>query len=193
LKITLAEYLKSAVNKEDYPQKVLPQIAFAGRSNVGKSSLINSLVCRKNLAKTSSTPGKTRTINFFIINNEFYIVDLPGYGYAKASEIMRQQWKNMITEYFQSSNSINLSFLLLDSRRDISPLDFQMIEWFNFFKLKTIYIITKIDKLKSSELKKQLRLFIDKLKPIDNNMIIPFSAKTNEGKEDILKLIEKNI
>lgn len=171
----------------------LPHITFAGRSNVGKSSLINSLVGRRNLAKTSSTPGKTRTINYFTINGRFYIVDLPGYGFAKVAENVRQQWKLMINDYFQSSKNILLTFLLLDSRRDISILDFQMIECLNFFKLKTIYIMTKIDKLNAGKLKKQRNSIIDKLNLLDNNMIVLFSAKTGEGKEDILKLIDQNI
>jgi len=189
LKITSAEYLKSAVIKEDYPKIALPEIIFSGRSNVGKSSLINSIVGRKNLAKTSSVPGKTRTLNFYLINNSFYIVDLPGYGFAKVPDSVRKQWSNMISDYFNSSCKIISSFLILDSRRDVSELDIQMIDWFKYYKIEPIIIITKIDKLKKHELLKRKIAIIDKLIPFDCNKIVLFSAKTGQGKKDVMKLM----
>ena len=185
--------MKSAVKKEDYPKFNLPQITFAGRSNVGKSSLINTIIGRKNLARTSSTPGKTRTINFYLVNKKFYFVDLPGYGYAKVPERLRQGWRNMLNDFFQATNNVLLSFVVLDCRRDISDLDLQMIDWLRHYKIKTIFIITKIDKLSTKQLNRQKDSIIDKLPEVDNNMIVFFSAKTGAGKKEILKFIGQMI
>jgi len=193
LKINRAEYIQSAVRKEDYPKLNLPHITFAGRSNVGKSTLINTIVGKKNLAKTSSSPGKTRTLNFYLINKKFYFVDLPGYGYAKVPKPIRQQWKNMITEYYEAAEKIISSFIILDARREISPLDIQMLDWFNYYKIETILIINKIDKLKKGELPRRKRAIIDKLAWVDNNKVVLFSAKTGKGKKEILKHIEQSI
>jgi GTP-binding protein len=189
MKISSAEFIKSAVKRDDYPKIEFPQFAFVGRSNVGKSSLINVLCNQKTLAKTSSIPGKTRLINFFLINKEFYFVDLPGYGYAKVPEKIRLNWKDMITEYFQTENQIAAAFLILDSRREPSELDLMMAEWFRFYKIKSIFIINKIDKLNRSELLMQKEKIVDKLPDVNNNSVVLFSAKTGSGKAEILKLL----
>lgn len=187
MKIVHAEFVKSAVKWDDYPKLNLPQITFVGRSNVGKSSLINTLCGVKGMAKISSTPGKTRTINFYLINNSFYFVDLPGYGYAKVPKNVRLSWQDMITEYFRSKSKIIASILIVDCRRELAELDFLMLEWFRFYKIRTIVIMTKIDKLKRGQLLMQKQKIVDKLPDVHNNDFILFSAKTGTGKVEILK------
>ncbi len=171
------------------PVNMLPEVAFAGKSNVGKSSLINALVCRKALARTSGQPGKTQTINFYNVNREMYIVDLPGYGYAKVSREVSARWGPMVENYLHSSRQLRMVFLLIDIRHKPGANDVQMYRWILSNGFSPVIVATKKDKLKKSQVKKQLALICDTLKVIEGVPVIPFSAVTKEGREEIWDLI----
>lgn len=178
-------------------QTSLPEIAFAGKSNVGKSSLINSLMNRKSLARTSSQPGKTQTINFYNINKELYIVDLPGYGYAKASKEAQAAWGRLIEKYLQGSQNLKAVFLLIDIRHEPKAHDREMYEWILYNGFTPVVIATKSDKIKRSELQKNLKIIREGLgmkKNEDGNYpaIIPFSSVTKNGREEIWDEIIKH-
>ena len=175
------------------PANELPEIAFAGKSNVGKSSLINGLLNRKALARTSSTPGKTQTINFYNINKEFYFVDLPGYGYAKTSLETRAKWGKMIEKYLNGSDVLRLIFLLIDIRHEPGDNDKQMYNWVTTAGFTPIIIATKLDKIKRSQLLKQLSLIRKTLGAAEDVVIIPFSAETKQGRDEIWNAIEEHI
>ena len=175
------------------PANELPEIAFAGKSNVGKSSLINGLLNRKALARTSSTPGKTQTINFYNINKEFYFVDLPGYGYAKTSLETRAKWGKMIEKYLNGSDVLRLIFLLIDIRHEPGDNDKQMYDWVTAAGFTPIIIATKLDKIKRSQLLKQLSLIRKTLGAAEDVVIIPFSAETKQGRDEIWNAIEEHI
>lgn len=166
------------------------EIAFAGKSNVGKSSLINGLLNRKALARTSSQPGKTQTINFYKINQRFYFVDLPGYGYAKVSATEREKWGKMIEKYLNTSEKLVLVFLLIDIRHEPSANDKMMYDWILHNGFKPVIIATKADKIKRSQLQKQTKVIRTKLEMQGEDMLFPFSALSKQGKEDILNYIE---
>ncbi len=172
------------------PETQMPEIAFAGKSNVGKSSLINALMNRKSLARTSSQPGKTQTINFYNINDEMYFVDLPGYGYAKASVEEKQKWGKMVERYLRISKQIRAVFLLIDIRHDPSANDKQMYEWIIANGYHPIIIATKLDKIKRSQLQKQVSAIKKCLEADKDTIIIPFSAETKQGREEIYSLID---
>ncbi len=174
------------------PENEYPEIAFAGRSNVGKSSLINSLLNRKNLARTSSQPGKTQTINFYKVNSEIYFVDLPGYGYAAVSQEIKAKWGKMIERYLKTSRQLKIVFLLVDIRHDPSANDKQMFDWIIANGYKPVIIATKLDKIKRSEQVKKLKAVKAGLKAEDCT-VIPFSAVSKQGREEILNLIEETI
>ena len=174
------------------PENLLPEIAFAGKSNVGKSSLINALLNRKNLARTSSQPGKTQTINFYNINEALYFVDLPGYGYAAVSREIKAKWGKMIEKYLKKSEKLVMVFLLVDIRHDPSENDKLMYDWIVSNGYEPVIIATKLDKIKRSELDKKLKAIRIKLGGNDIK-IIPFSAKTKKGRDEILDLIESLI
>lgn len=157
MKILTAEFVTSAGMSEQFPSDGRPQVAFAGRSNVGKSSLINALLNRRNLVKVSSTPGKTQTINFFIINNRFYFVDLPGYGYAKVPRAVAENWAPLIEEYIKNTAELKGVVVLIDSRRGPDYRDKRLGEWLGFHRIPAIYALTKADKLTQSEAKMALR------------------------------------
>ncbi|MCR4610102.1 MAG: ribosome biogenesis GTP-binding protein YihA/YsxC [Eubacterium sp.] len=171
------------------PENEFPEIAFAGKSNVGKSSLINSLLNRKNLARTSSQPGKTQTINFYKVNSEFYFVDLPGYGYAAVSQEIKAKWGKMIERYLKKSNQLRMIFLLIDIRHDPSANDKQMFDWIASNGFTPVIIATKLDKIKRSEQAKKLKAVRTGL-GAEKCTVIPFSAVSKQGREDILNLIE---
>ncbi len=171
------------------PQNNKLEIAFAGKSNVGKSSLINSLMNRKSLARTSSSPGKTQTINFYNINNELYFVDLPGYGYAKVSMSVREKWGKMIERYLKSSKVLSKVFLLIDIRHEPSANDRQMYEWILSNGFQPIIIATKLDKIKKSQLQKQISLIKKGLNCVPDTLIFPFSALTKQGRDEIWNYI----
>ena len=167
------------------------EIAFAGKSNVGKSSLINGLLNRKALARTSSQPGKTQTINFYKINQEFYFVDLPGYGYAKVSATEREKWGKMIERYLHSSNQLQLVFLLIDIRHEPSQNDVMMYDWICHNGFTPVIIATKADKIKRSQLQKNIKIIRQKLGMQKEDLLFPFSALTRQGRDEILDYVEQ--
>lgn len=173
------------------PENQLPEVAFAGKSNVGKSSLINALVNRKKLARTSGQPGKTQTINFYNVNKEMYIVDLPGYGYAKISREVSAKWGPMIENYLHTSRQLRMVFLLIDIRHKPGANDIQMYRWILSNGFSPVIITTKLDKIKRSQVKKQLELIRSTLKVIEGVPIVPFSAVTKQGRDEIWGLIEE--
>ena len=175
------------------PVNEVPEIAFAGKSNVGKSSLINALMNRKALARTSASPGKTQTINFYNINHEMYLVDLPGYGYAKVSQSVKEQWGKMIERYLHKSKQLKAVFLLIDIRHKPSENDRNMYEWILHNGYEPIIIATKLDKLKRSQVPKQLKIIREGLDLIPGTKIIPFSAQTKQGRDEIWDLAEQLI
>ncbi|HIV25033.1 MAG TPA: YihA family ribosome biogenesis GTP-binding protein [Candidatus Scatomonas pullistercoris] len=175
------------------PDTGKPEIAFAGKSNVGKSSLINSLVNRKALARTSSQPGKTRTINFYQVNGAMYLVDLPGYGYASAPEEIKAQWGKMIERYLHTSKNLKGVFLLIDIRHAPSANDRLMYHWILEQGYRPMIIATKLDKIKRSQIQKQLKLIRETLEAEKDTVILPFSAATKQGREEIWELAERLI
>ena len=172
------------------PVNLQPEVAFAGRSNVGKSSLINGLLNRKSFARTSSQPGKTQTINFYHINDEFYFVDLPGYGYAKVSAELKAKWGKMIERYLMGSKQLKCVFLLVDIRHEPTANDKQMYEWICANGLRPVIIATKLDKISRGQVKKQTDMIRKSLKATASTTLIPFSAMTKQGAEEIWALIE---
>jgi GTP-binding protein len=189
-RIKSATYIKSVVDLKSLPKDQLPEIAFAGRSNVGKSSALNRLVNIKNLAKTSSTPGKTKLIIFFLINKNLYFVDLPGYGYAKASKSMRKSWGKLVEDYLKTRKNLKGTVLLIDSRRGLLEPDLQLSEWLDFYGKRKLIVLTKTDKLSRSALLKSVNKTCQIL-DLDSNSLVIFSAKTGEGKDKILNWIQQ--
>ena len=174
------------------PETDRVEIAFAGKSNVGKSSLINALMNRKALARTSATPGKTQTINFYNINDMMYLVDLPGYGYAWVSEREKELWGKLIERYLHTSKQLKAVFLLIDIRHEPSANDRQMYEWIVAQGYEPIIIATKLDKLKRSQVQKHVKMIKEGLRLLPGTVVIPFSAETKQGREEIWELIETN-
>lgn len=172
------------------PETDKVEIAFAGKSNVGKSSLINALINRKALARTSATPGKTQTINFYAINDTMYLVDLPGYGYAKVSEREKEQWGKLIERYLNTSKQLKAVFLLIDIRHEPSANDRMMYEWILAQGYQPIIIATKLDKLKRSQIQKHVKMVKEGLNLLPGTAVIPFSSETKQGREEIWELIE---
>ena len=175
------------------PKNQLPEVAFAGRSNVGKSSLINALMNRKSYARTSSQPGKTQTINYYRINDQIYCVDLPGYGFARVSREEKAAWGKMIEKYLVTSEQLAAVFLLLDIRHRPNANDKQMFDWIQYMGYQAIVIATKADKIKRSQIPGQLRQMKEELKADEDTIIIPFSAVTKQGREDIWDLMDQVI
>jgi len=175
------------------PENMHPEVAFAGKSNVGKSSLINALMQRKALARTSAQPGKTQTINFYNVNDEIYFVDLPGYGYAKVSQTEKEKWGKMIEKYLHTSKQLKAVFLLIDIRHDPSANDVNMYEWMKYQGFAPIVIATKADKINRSQLPKQLKIVRTGLKMDKDGILIPFSAETKAGRDEIYEIIDKVI
>lgn len=172
------------------PETDKVEIAFAGKSNVGKSSLINALMNRKALARTSATPGKTQTINFYNVNDVMYLVDLPGYGYAKVSEQEKIKWGQLIERYLNTSKQLKAVFLLIDIRHDPSANDKMMYEWIVSQGYHPIIIATKLDKLKRSQIAKHVKMIKEGLQLLPGTVVIPFSAETKQGREEIWELME---
>lgn len=175
------------------PDNDLPEIAFAGKSNVGKSSLINGLLNRKSLARTSAQPGKTQTINFYNVNKNLYFVDLPGYGYAKVSVEIRAKWGKMIERYLHGSPQLKKVFLLIDIRHVPSENDCMMYDWIVDNGYEPVIICTKLDKIKRSQVQKNLKLIREKLDLVPGTTMIPFSAQTKQGRDEIWNLIEETL
>ena len=173
------------------PDNTLPEIAFAGKSNVGKSSLINALMNRKALARTSAQPGKTQTINFYNINDAMYLVDLPGYGYAKVAQEVREKWGKLIERYLHGSKQLKAVFLLIDIRHEPSENDRQMYEWIVYQGYDPIIIATKLDKIKRSQLQKQLKILQTGLGVKPGTQLLPFSALTKQGRDEIWAVMDE--
>lgn len=172
------------------PDNLLPEVAFAGKSNVGKSSLINGLLNRKALARTSSSPGKTQTINFYNINKEFYFVDLPGYGYAKVSQEIRNKWGKMIERYLNKSKQLRMVFLLVDIRHAPGENDRVMYDWIVANGYQPVIVATKLDKIKRSQKDKNIKIIRETLGTSAETRIIPFSAVSKQGREEIWEIIQ---
>lgn len=175
------------------PENELPEFAFAGKSNVGKSSLINALMNRKAYARTSSQPGKTQTINFYNINNAFYYVDLPGYGYAKVSLEAKEKWGKMIERYLSRSRMLKMVFLLVDIRHDPSANDKSMYDWIVYNGYHPVIIATKLDKINRSQVAKHTKAIRQGLGMAPEDILIPFSAETKQGREEIWELLEQTV
>lgn len=189
MKVNNAEIVISAVSSKQYPNDRLPEIALAGRSNVGKSSFINKLINRKNLARTSSTPGKTQTLNFYKLNNAFYFVDVPGYGYAKVSKKEREKWGGMMEEYFQTRDTLKTTVLITDVRHEPTQDDIQMYEFLKHFELPVLVVATKMDKIPKSKRAQHLKRTKETIEVDPEDYILPFSSETGEGKDEAWKLL----
>ena len=187
MKITSAEFLKSSFQADQWPTGELPEIAFMGRSNVGKSSLINSLLAVRGLARTSSTPGRTQSLNFFLINNRFRFVDLPGFGYARVPKAIKSTWGEMVTSYLAMREQLVLSIHIVDSRHEPTKLDLQLHEWLQHSAKPCLIVATKSDKLSNNELKESLgrvkRVF-------SKERVVTYSAKTGRGGSEVWRAIE---
>ena len=188
MKITSAEFIKSALKQSDYPGESLPEVAFAGKSNVGKSTLINILLNRKNLVRTSSSPGRTQMLNFFRINNQINFVDFPGYGFAKVPVRVRAQWKPMVENYLKYRKTLKMTIILLDARREPSSDDASLVRWLETFGIPFLIVLTKSDKISRNKCSSQKKIVKDFLLLKDEE-IICFSAVTGMGKQEILKRI----
>lgn len=175
------------------PENTKPEIAFAGKSNVGKSSLINALMNRKSLARTSAQPGKTQTINFYNINDAMYLTDLPGYGFAKVSQSEKEKWGKMIEKYLNTSKQLRAVFLLIDIRHDPSANDKQMYDWMVYQGFHPIIIATKLDKINRSQVQKHVKAIKVGLNVEPDTVIIPFSATTKQGRDEIWELMDQII
>ena len=194
MKITSAEFVKSAFSEKDWPRAPLPEIAFLGRSNVGKSSLINSLLGVKGLARTSSTPGRTQALNFFLINRRFHFVDLPGYGYARVPKSLREEWGEFVTAYLAKRERLVLSIHILDSRHDPTQLDVQLSEWLTAHGRHTLRVATKADKLSRNELQRNLRRAADVLGATAADAgLVAYSAVTGAGREQVWRAISEAV
>jgi len=190
MKITSVEFVKSAASIEQLPKARYSEIAFAGRSNVGKSSLLNKLFNRKKMALTSSAPGKTRLLNFFLVNKKCYFVDLPGYGYAKVAKKMQQSWQHLIEQYMLRSELLKAIVVITDIRHSPQEADLQLVEWLQAIGLPIILVGTKADKLSKNKLNKQLSQNLKIYQQLNINDILPFSAETGLGKSELLQRID---
>lgn len=187
--IQKADIVISAVEEEQYPDLNLPEVAIAGRSNVGKSSMINSLLNRKKLARTSSKPGRTRTINFYNIEDELMFVDVPGYGYAKVSKGELEKWGNMMENYFSTRENLELAILIVDFRHKPSQQDVQMYEYLKFLEIPVLVVATKADKVKRGVHNRHMNQVMNTLNLFEGDVVIPFSVITGEGKDEIWSII----
>jgi len=187
MKLTSAEFLKSSFQAADWPNGALPEIAFMGRSNVGKSSLINSLLAVSGLARTSSTPGRTQSLNFFLINKRFRFVDLPGFGYARVPKAIKSSWGEMVSSYLAKREQLVLSIHIVDSRHEPTKLDLQLHEWLEHSAKPRLIVATKSDKLSNNELNENLR----RVKRVfSTDRIVAYSAKTGRGGSEVWRVIE---
>lgn len=185
MKIRSAEITMSAVNRSQYPDEGIPEIALVGRSNVGKSSTVNTLLNRRNFARTSQTPGKTRTINFYLINNEFFFVDLPGYGYAKVAKSEKEKWGTIMERYLQDREELCAIFLLVDIRHEPTNDDVMMYEWIKHYGYNCVVIATKADKISRGQYQKHMSIIRKKLQLDKDEKILPISSLKKTGVEEI--------
>jgi GTP-binding protein len=187
MKITSAEFIKSSFTQADWPSGGLPEVAFMGRSNVGKSSLLNSLLSVRGLARTSSTPGRTQSLNFFLVNQRFRFVDLPGFGYARVPKAIKSGWGEMVTSYLAKRQQLVLSIHIVDSRHEPTKLDLQLHQWLEHSAQPRLIVATKSDKLSNNELKESL----GRVKSVfSTDRVVAFSAKTKRGRDEIWRAIE---
>jgi len=193
VKIISAEFIISAVSAKQYPPGALPEFAFVGRSNVGKSSLINSLVHRKKLVKTSSTPGKTQMINFFRINDLLMFADLPGYGYARVPAAVKRQWKQRVEHYLLNRETLAAVIFIIDIRRGFTNLDLDLKDWLEASGIDYILAVTKSDKLSQSERNKQLKKIAEALPPEVAPQVTPYSSKTHRGRKELWRRITERL
>ena len=193
LNINNAEFIRSAVKPADFPRDQLPQIVFAGRSNVGKSSVINCLLRRKNLARVGAAPGKTTHINYFLIDKKFYLVDLPGYGYAKVSKAERDRWGKLIEKWFADTELMTLGVQIVDARHKPTADDCTMAEWFKGCGKPFAIVANKLDKLKKSEIEPNLARIRETLGLDDTVPVIPFSAEKGEGRPILLEMVLNHV
>ncbi len=193
MKIISAEFIKSAVWPPQYPPGVMPEIAFVGRSNVGKSSLMNTLVGRKKLAKTSNTPGRTQLINFFTVNNSISFVDLPGYGFAKVAQSVKKDWGDMIEAYLRERQNLAMVIFILDIRRIPSVDDLSLRDWLEHYRIPYISVLTKSDKLSNNQAFEQRKLIEKVLGANVREKTILFSAKTQKGKEELWQFLDNHL
>jgi len=193
MKVNQAKLIISAVSEKQYPKDSLPEIALAGRSNVGKSSFINRLIQRRSLARTSSKPGKTQTLNFYEINERFYFVDVPGYGYAKVSKQERNKWGQMMEEYFEQRKELTCVLLITDLRHEPTRDDQQMYNYIKYLKLPAIVIATKLDKIPKGKRNSFLKRTRKVLQVSKEDPVIAFSAETGEGKDEAWKYLKQYI
>lgn len=193
MNVTKAELIITAGNNTQFPEMNMPEVAFAGKSNVGKSSLINCLINRKALARTSSQPGKTQTINFYGIQDKLRFVDLPGYGYAKVSKTDRERWGKLIEGYLTTRETLNEVVLLIDIRHEVGNNDKMMYDWVTHYYHRVIVVATKADKLNRSQIQKHTAMVKKGLNLRPQDIIIPFSAVTKQGKEEIWSILDQVI
>lgn len=193
MKIIKSDLHAIAVKPSQYPQDELPEIAFAGRSNVGKSSFINSMINRKNLARTSGKPGKTRTINFYIINDEFRFVDLPGYGYAQVSKSEQKKWGEIIEKYLTLRDNLREVILIVDMRHEPTAQDLMMYNWIKSFEFTGIVLATKADKISKGNWQKHLKIIRQKLDIKDKDLVIPYSSENKTNKEEIWEILAEKM
>lgn len=190
MNVTKAEMIITAGKASQFPVHNMPEIAFAGKSNVGKSSLLNAMLNRRALARTSSQPGKTQTINFYSVQDTFMFVDLPGYGYAKVSKEERERWGRLIEGYLENRPHLQKVILLIDIRHEVGKNDKMMYDWIKHYHNEVIVVATKLDKIKRSQVQKQLSIIKKGLELSANDTLIAFSAETKQGKEELWKVIE---
>ena len=193
INLQMAEFVRSAAKKEDFPRDGLPQIVFSGRSNVGKSSVINRLLGRKNFARVGSAPGKTTHINYFKIDGKFYLVDLPGYGYAKVSQAEKARWGRLIQAWFDDPSLMTLGCMLVDARHKPTADDCTMGNWFKETGRPFVVVANKLDKLKKSEIEPNLQRIRDTLELDESVKVIPFSAEKGEGRDALLGKVGEHI
>ncbi len=193
MKIRKAQFVKSTLRKGEGPHPPLPEFAFVGRSNVGKSSLINTLVNIKNFARVSKQPGKTRAVNYFIINDAFYLVDLPGYGFAKVSKAEKQKWQEAIEGYLLENPRLQLLFVLVDAKVGVKPADEQLVEWLQYHHIPFQVIATKADQIGRSKWQGAIQEIQKRLRLLPDQPVILFSAKTRLGRDEVWKVIENHL
>jgi len=193
MKITQAQFIISAVKPHQYPEDALPEVALAGRSNVGKSSLINKLIMRKNLARTSSQPGKTQQLNYYLVNEMVYFVDFPGYGYAKVSKTQREQFGEMIERYIRDREPLKLQLLVIDIRHEPSAQDKLMYKWLKHYEIPTCIVATKADKIPKSKWDKHIKMIKTTIEADPRDSLVLFSSETGLGREELWDVISKAI
>ncbi len=191
MNVTKAEMIMTAGLSSQFPVHDMPEIAFAGKSNVGKSSLLNAMLNRKALARTSSQPGKTQTINFYSVQDTYMFVDLPGYGYAKVSKVDRERWGKLIEGYLEKREQLKKVILLIDIRHEVGNNDKMMYDWIKHYHNEVIVVATKMDKIKRSQVQKHLSMIRKGLNLMPEDKLIGFSSETKQGKEELWKIIEE--